>query len=94
MVREKWEYKTIVRRRSWDYGKDAKGKRHDWLMEPEEWNINILVELTNLGDEGWELVAVVPRSDSLGGNFKDSYTRDYAGFTTSELWVFKRRQEL
>jgi len=37
-----------------------------------------------LGEEGWELIAAVPRSSVIIG------TGLGAGFTSDELWVFKR----
>jgi hypothetical protein len=50
-----------------------------------EWDKNILDRLTMLGEQGWELVAVVPRSGMSG--------ESYAGFTTEEMWVFKRPKQ-
>ena len=44
-----------------------------------KWSDN-LDWLPELGAEGWELVSVVTRSES----------RAWSGFTTEELWVFKR----
>jgi hypothetical protein len=95
----KWEYKTLVRGRRWDidnYLPDA-----PWMIA-KDWSIDIDKTLKELGDEGWELVAVTSESDYLGGH-KGSTNRlvtgtgdtqsesiDYAGFTSHELWVFKR----
>lgn len=73
---EKWDYKTLSRERS------VKGTRTDIYVEANNWNQRIEDQLHRLGNEGWELVTVVPRS-SLAGTHG-------AGFTSEELWVFKR----
>ncbi len=84
-VREapKWQYLTIVRKRGWTKSGDAK-----------EFNINMNTELIKLGEAGWELVAVTSRSSVMGQQVTTggatSIAVDYAGFTTDELWVFKR----
>ncbi len=70
----KWEYKLVVRNRGWPGGFEPK--------EGTKWNVDIEALLPQLGDEGWELVAVTPRSDFFG--------QSAAGFTTSDVWVFKR----
>jgi hypothetical protein len=38
--------------------------------------------IQRLGDDGWELVSVVPRS-SIGG-------AESSGFTSEQVWIFKR----
>ena len=82
---QKWEYKTIVRVRGWEaFEKD---KAFHWAGD---WNFDFIEELETLGNEGWELVAVSPRSGVLGGSWYQSVSHDYAGFTNEELWVFKR----
>jgi hypothetical protein len=58
-------------------------------MEATEWEPDLSF-LGQLGGEGWELVAIVPRSGVLGGEGSEDSTLDYAGFTNQELWVFKR----
>jgi tetratricopeptide (TPR) repeat protein len=84
-VREapKWQYLTIVRKRGWT--KDGGAK---------EFNIDMNTELIKLGEAGWELVAVTSRSGIMGQQVTTggatSIAIDYAGFTTNELWVFKR----
>lgn len=82
---QKWEYKTIVRSRGWD-----KPKRGGLLgcayMAATDWDLDPNSFLKELGDDGWELVAVTPRSSVLGGTGEV----DYAGFISQELWVFKR----
>lgn len=65
-----WEYKVVHRSRTVQSG--AAG----------QWDSGVVGQLPELGDEGWELVTVVPRS-SVGGNA-------IAGVTSDELWVFKR----
>ncbi len=83
---QKWEYTTVLQTRAWRY-KD----------ECEEWHQGDTFEdidqtLAELGEAGWELIAVTPRSSFLGG-FNCGYanhSHDYAGFTSEQLWVFKR----
>lgn len=67
---QQWEYKVFHRQRS----------LHG--MSVTEWDENIVSQLPQLGDDGWELVTILPRSSvgSSGG----------AGVTTDEVWVFKR----
>jgi hypothetical protein len=68
----KWEYATIQRRR--DYGGLG--------QEAGDWDLQIEEQLTRLGDDGWELISVVPGSSVSGDAL--------AGLTTEELWIFKR----
>ena len=65
-----WEYKVVHRVRR--VGSAAVGA----------WDAPIVAQLPGLGDEGWELVAVVPRSGEPGSTT--------AGVTSDEMWVFKR----
>lgn len=65
-----WEYKVLHRSRSVQSG--AAG----------QWDSGVVGQLPELGEQGWELVTVVPRS-SVGGCSS-------AGVTSDELWVFKR----
>jgi hypothetical protein len=65
-----WEYKTIHRSRALNDG------------HPGTWDDDVESQLPELGAEGWELVAIVPRS-SAGRPV-------HAGVTSDELWVFKR----
>ena len=89
---QKWEYKTVRRDRVWQETRSQNNKRAEWLVAAE-WDVNIQTELTRLGEEGWELVAVAPRSSYLGSYHADGYSRDMAGFTDQETWVFKRPQQ-
>ena len=82
-----WEYKTVFRTRDFDFAGEKKNA--DW-MRAKSWNIDIDKELEQLGSDGWELVAVVPRSGLLGATPPSGWSRDYAGFTNEDLWVFKR----
>ncbi len=68
---KKWEYKTIERSRS-----------YKMLADPNKWSRDIQNTLTDLGDEGWELITVVTRSAFTGISS--------TGFTTDEMWVLKR----
>jgi len=67
----KWEYKTIARSRN-----------YKTLNDPNQWSREIQDTLTDLGDQGWELVTVVTRSAFTG--------MTHAGFSTDEMWVLKR----
>ena len=70
---QEWEYKCLER---------ARGT--GWL-NVGRWDVDLseLSEaLADLGTQGWELVAVVPRSSEIG--------LGRAGATTEEVWVFKR----
>ena len=88
---QRWEYKTILRSRGWDRDKDS--PKSPWVVGTA-WNVDIDKTLEELGNDGWELVAIEPRSSYLGGHREGSsfsnYSDDYAGFTSNELWVFKR----
>ncbi len=86
----KWEYKLIHRARGWD--KDETVKKAPWFKSTV-WNRDMEEELVALGEEGWELVAISTRSDYLGGKTYDGLVANYAGFTSSEVWVFKRPKE-
>ncbi|MGA9349730.1 MAG: DUF4177 domain-containing protein [Anaerolineae bacterium] len=70
---QKWEYKIVNRHRGFPGGV---------AVEATDWNVDILKMLPSLGNEGWELVAIEPRSDYNGNA--------YAGCVTSDIWVFKR----
>jgi len=96
----KWEYLTISRNRSWTgTHKDhyIASEWEDTILTPsnpggaEKQTVHLTTGLlNNLGSEGWELVSITDRSDYLGGEKHGEITRDFAGFTTNELWVFKR----
>ena len=93
---QKWEYRTLFRTRGFTSVETGKKGLFDpqalpW-MEPTSWDQSLEI-LEQLGDEGWELVAVVPRSSYLGGKQLGDLSLDYAGFTSEELWVFKRPRE-
>ncbi len=66
---QKWEYLAMTVKR--DVGGLFSGVG-DWQGQ---------LDLTQIGEEGWELVSTVPHSDEIG---------HHAGFTSSILWVFKR----
>lgn len=65
-----WEYKVLHRQRA--------------VMSSTigEWDSAVVSQLPQLGGEGWELVAVVPRSSTPG--------TASGGVTSDELWIFKR----
>lgn len=74
----KWEYKYEIRHR------DAVKK---------QWDNDIAGNLNTLGAEGWELICISPRSGDLNSGGQATGNYNTAGFTTEELWVFKRPLE-
>ncbi|MBL0316721.1 MAG: hypothetical protein IPP69_13540 [Flavobacteriales bacterium] len=58
------------------------------------WDKKLEDFMIEAGEEGWELVSVVPRS-SFSGQFGPGGTLsgDFAGFTTEELYIFKREKQ-
>jgi hypothetical protein len=79
---QKWEYKYLTRTRNSKSDLTAGA----WEMMLEDGNsiraVPIENRLAELGRQGWELVNVHPLCSVVG--------EGYAGFTTSEKWVFKR----
>jgi hypothetical protein len=73
---QKWEYKIVHRIRRWEFDKARDAYRLT------DWDISLAEMLPALGDEGWELVALAPRSAHYGA--------ESAGTTTEDIWVFKR----
>lgn len=86
-MQTKWEYKIVARGRG--FGEDRSTKNAPWMVA-RDWNVDMEKMLPTLGDEGWELVAITSRSSYLGGAEYSTSSKDYAGFTDGELWVFKR----
>lgn len=66
----KWEYKII------------NCNREIGLFSNYEWDTDMESMLPKLGEEGWELVNVIPESSAWGEN--------NSGSTTEEKWIFKR----
>lgn len=66
----KWEYRVFHRTRP--VGNHG----------PGGWDENVVAQLPQLGEEGWELVSIVTRASQVGSLM--------AGVTTDEIWVFKR----
>lgn len=96
---QKWEYKSVARSRLWEAKRRGEDyhKPSDWghlFEDKKELSASVTLEtrLEELGEQGWELVAVVPYSSVLGAG-EGLQTRDYAGYTTTERWVFKRPVE-
>lgn len=71
---QKWEYKIVTRWRGWKGGLG--------IRETGDWDKDIDRALAEMGNAGWELVAVEPRSDYVD--------EACAGTTTSDNWIFKR----
>lgn len=102
---QRWEYLEVLKSRGWKDERNGEG----WYMEGK-WVNRIISDggeklsegesmhaiLKMLGQEGWELVAITPRSSRLGGSDERhsdkgvAISADYAGFTSEEVWVFKR----
>jgi len=79
---QKWDYKIVLRSRGFkEVPKTHAHKLVEWEthMEDDSWQTLDDFEkyLTELGEQGWELVSVVAE---LG----------LGGFTNTEKWVFKR----
>ena len=92
---QKWEYKHFRRTRGYLACEKGEGllARSEAFHRAGSWSgENIGETLTQLGEEGWELVSVVPRSTFLGGTGATT-SHDYAGFTNEELWIFKRPKD-
>jgi hypothetical protein len=83
---QRWEYKTFLRSRGFD--QDKRLPKAPWQVGTD-WDVDIDKVLMELGNDGWELVAVTPRSSYLGGG-PTVGGNNFAGFTSNELWVFKR----
>ncbi len=84
-----WEYKTIYRSRGWnDTERNSKVQwAADWRVFDDDTEIpakDFMKTINALGKQGWELVAISPRSGVL------SPFGAVAGFTSEEIWVFKR----
>ena len=86
-VPQKWEYKIIFRGRTAAYDGSARLSMTigDWTYREDGKEIgatDLVVKLRELGEAGWELVAIAPQSTGTGS--------DFAGFTSEMNWVFKR----
>jgi len=95
---QQWEYLYVYRSRGWS----APGKDQNY-HEASKWTTRIFYEgsgkdsadtlidvLTQLGEQGWEMVSGWPRSSVLGGFKAGMGNSDYAGYTDEEVMVFKR----
>jgi hypothetical protein len=85
----------ILRHREFDHSAPDFGGG-TYHMEAGRWNacteddkptdcIGMPDKLAQLGNQGWELVAVMPRSSAIMSN--------YAGATTEDEWLFKRPKQ-
>ena len=93
---QKWDYKIVLRSRGYKEGAKSAapltGKDWQTHMEDDSWQALDDFEkyLIELGEQGWELVSVVAESGLLGGGKTEGSFADFAGFTNTEKWVFKR----
>lgn len=90
---QKWEYKDVVRSRGYPGTNNAVTGAvvaNDWSQWAEDGKtlplpVDMVSKLHELGDQGWELVAICPRS---------SYAAAWiSGATSDETWVFKRKKQ-
>ena len=81
---QKWEYKSMLRTRGWEQTRGG-GLLGAPSYGATAWSPAI-EDVFVLGEEGWELVSVVALSSEPGWH----PSSDFAGFTDSQLWVFKR----
>lgn len=70
----RWEYQTITLNREIDFSSRARPRPFEWKQS---------IDLNKLGEEGWELVAVVPISDQQG---------NIGGLTHELRYIFKRQK--
>ena len=70
---QKWEYNWELRTRH---------PIDNTYVTMSAWENDVTGKIAALGEAGWELVAIVPRSSQGDHNL--------SGVTTEELWVFKR----
>ncbi len=92
---QKWEYLHVYKNRGYEPWRKGEGfhRAGDWRFfiytkdGISDIQFESMEDMTNkLGDEGWELVTFAAQSDFLGG----IQACDLAGFTTQQIWVFKR----
>jgi hypothetical protein len=69
---QRWEYQTITLKREY---------KTNIITGASVTNWNSTINLQQLGEEGWELVSVVPIAD---------FQSDYSGFTHQLQYIFKR----
>jgi hypothetical protein len=91
---QKWEYKIVKRTRNW-----AATDKDSFCFEGGEFENGVTKSdddfgmfINSMGDDGWELINVIPESDFLGGHYSSS-SGDYAGFTSTEKYLFKKPKE-
>ena len=96
MNRQQWQYKRIFARRKWEEMPDgseaiAAGTRFEFIDDEHSPIDDFSAHLDNLGEDGWELVAVVPLSNYVGDpEIQNGSTHELAGFTSHCTYYFKR----
>jgi len=104
MARQKWEYKQITCEREWELNKITQVAEADpwiyWDLSDHDHRKQIdhfASYLSTLGEDGWELVSIVPNSSYLGAYHHEyletTFTHDFAGFTSNMIYYFKRPKE-
>ena len=81
---QKWEYKFFYRSRFANPSGAGMYQASDWKYiedgQKSLGTIDIIVKSKEMGEDGWELVDIASRSADP----------NFPGFTTEELWTFKR----
>jgi len=99
MPHQKWEYKRIYARRKWEPVEDSQepysaGTRFEFMDDERNPIDDFSSHLEQLGEDGWELIAVVPLSNYVGApQILDRYEHELAGFTSHCTYYFKRPKE-
>lgn len=93
VTRPTWEYKVIILNRSaesnapYTIWQEVSADGATTLTGP----VSGVAKMSELGNQGWELVAVVPISNNAGGFSPDGRgSSDIAGFTSQLNYYFKR----
>ena len=84
---QKWEYKTLFRKRGWEETPATWLGQTYFVALP--WPEDFHPTVQQLGDDGWELVAISPRT-SVFGHATTRAASAFGGFIDEESWVFKR----
>lgn len=80
---QQWEYKVLFLTRYAKADSVSTLAATPWAYNEDGTSLgsaNIYVKLRELGDAGWELTGISSRSGAPG----------HPGFSTEEIWVFKR----
>jgi hypothetical protein len=91
-----WEYTAIRRNFGWK-DREIQGTAGIFRDGQKLQTTDIMLLSNQLGSQGWELVAIVPRSDNAGVSWRSDHSisgqylgESLNGLTTSDLWIFRR----